>query len=53
MTIALARAAIVAVVLVAWEIVARVGSPLLYVPPSAAVPALRDLLLLRSYPDLP
>jgi len=52
-TIALARAAIVAAVLLAWEIAARVGSPLLYVPPSAAVPALRDLLLLRSYPDLP
>ncbi|HMH51215.1 MAG TPA: ABC transporter permease subunit [Candidatus Acidoferrum sp.] len=53
MRVALARAAIVAVVLLAWEIAARVGSPLLYVPPSAAVPALRDLLLLRSYPDLP
>ena len=53
MRIALARAAIVAIVLVAWEIVARFGSPLLYVPPSSALPALRDLLLLRSYPDLP
>ena len=53
MTVALARAAIVALVLLAWEIAARVGSPLLYVPPSAALPALRDLLLLRSYPDLP
>jgi NitT/TauT family transport system permease protein len=52
-TIALARAAIVALVLVAWEIAARLGSPLLYVPPSTALPALRDLLLLRSYPDLP
>jgi ABC-type nitrate/sulfonate/bicarbonate transport system permease component len=52
-TIALARAVIVAFVLVAWEIAARMGSPLLYVPPSAALPALRDLLLLRSYPDLP
>ena len=29
------------------------GSPLLYVTPSSALPALRDLLLLRSYPDLP
>ena len=53
MTIALARVAIDAVVLIAWEIAARMGSPLLYVPPSAALPALRDLLLLRSYPDLP
>jgi ABC-type nitrate/sulfonate/bicarbonate transport system permease component len=52
-TIALARVAILALVLVAWEIAARVGSPLLYVPPSAALPALRDLLWLRSYPDLP
>jgi ABC-type nitrate/sulfonate/bicarbonate transport system permease component len=32
--------------------IARAGSPWLYVPPSAAAPALRDLLLLRSYPDL-
>src|ERR1700704_5467510 len=39
--------------LLLWELVARAGSPLLYVPPSAALPALRDLLLLRSYPDLP
>ena len=53
MTIAIVRAAIVAVALAVWEIAARIGSPLLYVPPSAAVPALRDLLLLRSYPDLP
>jgi ABC-type nitrate/sulfonate/bicarbonate transport system permease component len=51
--LAVARALIVGVVLLAWEIAARVGSPLLYVPPSAAVPALRDLVLLRSYPDLP
>lgn len=39
--------------LAVWEIAARIGSPLLYVPPSAALPALRDLVLLRSYPDLP
>ena len=51
--IALVRAAIVAALLATWEIGARIGSPLLYVPPSAALPALRDLLLLRSYPDLP
>ena len=53
MSIVVARIAIVAVVLVAWEIAARTGSPLLYVPPSAALPALRDLVLLHSYPDLP
>jgi ABC-type nitrate/sulfonate/bicarbonate transport system permease component len=49
----LVRAALVAVLLAVWEAAARLGSPLLYVPPSAALPALRDLLLLRSYPDLP
>ncbi len=53
MTIAVARATIVAMTLLGWEIAARAGSPLLYVPPSAAVPALRDLVMLRSYPDLP
>ena len=53
MTIAIARAAIVAIVLLGWEIASRAGSPLLYVPPSAAVPALRDLVMLRSYPDVP
>jgi NitT/TauT family transport system permease protein len=52
-TIAIVRAALVVVALAVWEITARIGSPLLYVPPSAALPALRDLLLLRSYPDLP
>jgi len=52
-TIAVARATIVAMTLLGWEIAARAGSPLLYVPPSAAVPALRDLVMLRSYPDLP
>ncbi|MBI2203231.1 MAG: ABC transporter permease subunit [Candidatus Rokubacteria bacterium] len=36
-----------------WEIAARAANPLLYVPPSAALPALRDLLTLTSYPDLP
>jgi len=38
--------------IVAWELAARVSNPLLYVPPSAVLPALRDLLALRSYPDL-
>lgn len=36
-----------------WEVAARAANPLLYVPPSAALPALRDLLTLTSYPDLP
>src|SRR5205823_7639502 len=36
-----------------WETVGRASNPLLAVPPSAVLPALRDLLLLRSYPDLP
>jgi ABC-type nitrate/sulfonate/bicarbonate transport system permease component len=50
---ALTRAAILAAALAAWEAAARAGNPLLYVPPSAAVPALVELLALRSYPDLP
>jgi NitT/TauT family transport system permease protein len=53
MTVVLVRTALLAVALGLWEVAARLGSPLLYVPPSAALPALRDLLLLRSYPDLP
>ena len=53
MNVALVRLGIVVAVLAAWEIAARLGGPLLYVPPSAVLPALRDLLLLRSYPDLP
>jgi NitT/TauT family transport system permease protein len=46
------RAAILAAFLLAWEGVARAGNPLLYVPPSAALPALARLLTLESYPDL-
>src|SRR4029079_3532814 len=38
--------------LLAWEGAARAANPLLYVPPSAAVPALGRLLALDSYPDL-
>jgi NitT/TauT family transport system permease protein len=37
----------------AWELIARASNPLLYVPPSAVLPALRRLLTLESYPDLP
>ena len=39
--------------LAAWELFARLSNPLLYVPPSAALPALERLLTLQSYPDLP
>jgi ABC-type nitrate/sulfonate/bicarbonate transport system permease component len=47
------RAAILLVALVAWELAARAANPLLYVPPSAVVPALGRLLILESYPELP
>ena len=53
MNVTLAQVAIVVAVLGAWEIFARSANPLLYVPPSAAVPALGRLLRLESYPDLP
>jgi ABC-type nitrate/sulfonate/bicarbonate transport system permease component len=46
------RAAILLVALAAWEIGARAANPLLYVPPSAVLPALGRLLALQSYPDL-
>lgn len=47
------RAAILVAGLAAWEVFARVANPLLYVPPSAVVPALGRLLALETYPDLP
>ena len=53
MTVAVARAGVVLIGLVLWEIVGRASSPLLGVPPSAVLPALLDLLRLHSYPDLP
>lgn len=52
MRVVLIRAAIVVVVLGVWEIVGRLANPLLYVPPSAVLPALGRLLALGSYPDL-
>ena len=52
MRIVAIRAAILVVLLGAWEIVGRTANPLLYVPPSAALPALGHLLVLESYPDL-
>jgi ABC-type nitrate/sulfonate/bicarbonate transport system permease component len=53
MPIHLARVLILVVVIAAWEVAARTSSPWLYVPPSAVVPALANLMALRSYPDLP
>jgi NitT/TauT family transport system permease protein len=47
------RFGLLAVLLALWELAGRAANPLLAVPPSAVLPALRDLLLLRSYPDLP
>jgi NitT/TauT family transport system permease protein len=46
------RATILITALAAWELGARAANPLLYVPPSAAIPALGRLLTLESYPDL-
>ena len=46
------RAVILVVLLGAWEIIGRTANPLLYVPPSAALPALGRVLALDSYPDL-
>ena len=47
------RAAIGLGVVLAWEVAARAGDPLLYVPPSRVLPALARLLALRSFPSLP
>ena len=52
MTVIGLRLALLALLLAIWEIAGRLVNPLLGVPPSAVVPALCDLLLLRSYPDL-
>lgn len=52
MKVLLLRAAILIGALAAWELVGRLGNPLLYVPPSAVLPALGRLLALESYPDL-
>ena len=49
----LVRLALLAAVLALWEVAGRAANPLMAVPPSAVLPALRELLLLRSYPDLP
>ena len=47
------RFGLLAALLAVWEVAGRAANPLLAVPPSAVLPALRDLLLLRSYPELP
>ena len=47
------RAALLVAGLAVWELFARLANPLLYVPPSAVVPALGRLLTLETYPDLP
>ena len=53
MKVVLVRLGLLVVLLAVWEVAGRAANPLLAVPPSAVLPALRDLLLLRSYPDLP
>ena len=53
MTVVAFRLGLLVFVLAVWEIAGRMVNPLLGVPPSAVFPSLRDLLLLRSYPDLP
>jgi ABC-type nitrate/sulfonate/bicarbonate transport system permease component len=53
MTVVTLRLALLALLLVIWEVAGRAVNPLLGIPPSAVLPALCDLLLLRSYPDLP
>src|SRR5215471_8292540 len=53
MTVLSLRLGLMALLLAAWEIAGRMMNPLLGVPPSAVLPSLRDLVLLRSYPDLP
>lgn len=51
--VGLARLGLLLALLAGWELFARAANPLLYVPPSAVLPALRDLVTLRSYPELP
>jgi ABC-type nitrate/sulfonate/bicarbonate transport system permease component len=53
MSVVVLRAAIVVVLLLAWEGAARFSNPLLAPPPSLVLPAFVDLLTLESYPELP
>jgi ABC-type nitrate/sulfonate/bicarbonate transport system permease component len=50
--VAAIRLSLLVAALGAWELAARAANPLLYVPPSAAVPALGQVLALQAYPDL-
>jgi NitT/TauT family transport system permease protein len=52
MSVLTVRVVLAVAAIAAWEIAARAANPWLYVPPSAVLPALRDLLALTSYPDL-
>jgi ABC-type nitrate/sulfonate/bicarbonate transport system permease component len=49
----LARLGVLAAGLLLWELAAGARDPLLYVPPSRALPALAGLLRLETYPSLP
>jgi len=51
--VVLGRVLLLAGLLGLWELWARHGDPLLYVPPSRVVPALARLLRLEAYPTLP
>jgi NitT/TauT family transport system permease protein len=51
--VGVARLVIVIAALGLWEVLARAGNPLLYVPPSRALPALGRLVTLESFPALP
>jgi NitT/TauT family transport system permease protein len=51
--IAAARLAILAALVIAWEVTARFHSPLLWAPPSLVLPALIGVLSLDTYPELP
>lgn len=53
MRVVVLRLTLLAGALAVWEVWARAMNPLLYVPPSAVVPALGRLLALESYPALP
>lgn len=47
------RGLLLALFLAAWEIGARQANPLLYVPPSAVLPALGRILGLEAWPEFP
>ena len=47
------RAGLLALLLLGWEVAARRLNPLLYVPPSAVLPALGRILGLEAWPEFP